>query len=118
MARISSLLACWIAVAALAEPSGKAAKDNVAEIIYMERPHYREDLRKWRIEGTVLSLLHVRPDGNVQSVDTVQSSGNSTLDEDVKEAFLRFRFRPGRSMNVKMAMTFSLTHGTYIYAWH
>jgi len=111
MARISSLLACWIAVAALAEPSSKAAKDNVAEIIHMVTPQYRADLRKWHIEGTVLFLLHVRADGRVQSVDTVQSSGNSTLDEQAKEAFLGFRFRPGRSMNVKMAMTFSLMHG-------
>ena len=118
MARISSLLACWIALAALAEPSGKAAKDNVAEIIHMERPFYPFDLRKWHIEGTGLFLLHVRPDGSVQSVETVQSTGNSNLDGSAKAAFLRCRFRPGRSMNVKMAMTFSVKHGAYVYAWH
>jgi len=118
MARISSLLTCWIAVAALAEPSGSAAKDNTAYVIHMERPSYRFDLRKWRVEGTGLFLLHVRPDGSVQSVDTVQSTGNSTLDGEAKVAFLRWRFRLGRSMSVKMAMTFCVRHGVYIYAWH
>jgi TonB family protein len=97
---------------------GNGKEENTAEIIHMVTPQYRADLRKWHIQGTVLVLLHVRPDGSVQSVDTIQSSGNSTLDEQAKEAFLGFRFRPGRSMNVKMAMTFSLMHGVYMYAWH
>jgi TonB family protein len=114
MARILSLLACWIAVAALAEPNGSAAKDNTAEVIHMERPNYRFELRKWHIEGTGLFLLHVRPDGSVQSVDTVQSTGNSMADGEAKTAFRRWRFRPGRSMNVKMAMTFSERHGVYV----
>jgi TonB family protein len=118
VARISSLLACWIGVAAFAEPSGSAGKENTAEVIYMERPNYRFELHKWHVEGTGLFLLHVRPDGSVQSVDTVQSTGNSMADGEAKAAFLRWRFRPGRSMNVKMAMTFSERHGVYIYAWH
>ncbi len=114
MARISSLLACWIGVAALAEPSAKAAKDNAAYVIHMEHPTYPFELRQFHIDGTGLFLLHVRPDGSVQSVETVQSTGNSNLDESAKAAFLRWRFRPGRSMNVKMAATFSLKHGVYI----
>jgi TonB family protein len=101
MAPTSSLLACWIAVAAFAEPSGSAAKDNVAYVIYAERPVYPFELRTWHIEGSGLFLLHVRADGSVQSVDTVRSTGNSILDGSAKAAFLRWRFRPGRSMNVK-----------------
>ena len=75
MARISSLLACWIGVAALAEPSAKAAKDNAAYVIHVEHPAYPFELRQFHIDGTGLFLLHVRPDGSVPSVDTVQSKG-------------------------------------------
>jgi TonB family protein len=121
MARISSLLACWIAVAALAEPSGSAAKDNAAEVIHMERPAYPFERIKWRIEGTGFFLLHVLPDGSVQSVDTVRSTGDPTLDGSAKAALLRWLFRPGRSMSVKIAVTFFLkqgVHGVYTHTWH
>jgi len=117
MVRISSLLACWIAVAALAEPTGSPAKDNAAYVIHVEHPVYPFEVRQFHVDGTGLFLLHVRPDGSVQSVDTVRSTGNSILDGSAKAAFLRWRFRPGRSMNVKMAVTFSLKHGVYVYTW-
>jgi TonB family protein len=122
MARTLSLLACWIAVAALAEPSGKATtKDNAVEVIYTERPVYPFERVKWRIEGTGRFLLHVRADGSVQSVDTVQSTGDPTLDGSAKAALLRWLFRPGRSTSVKIAVTFFLkhgVHGVYTQTWH
>jgi len=117
MARISSLLACWIAVAAWPSLSGSAAKDNVAYAIHVELPAYPFELRTFHVEGSGLFLLHVRPDGSVQSVDTVRSTGNSILDGSAKAAFLRWRFRPGRSMSVKMPITFSLKHGVYTSAF-
>lgn len=122
MARISSLLACWIAVAALGEPSGGAAKDNATEVIHMERPAYPFERIKWHIEGTGFFLLHVRPDGSVQSVDTVRSTGDPTLDGSAKASLLRWLFRPVCcSMSVKISVTFFLkqgVHGVYTQTWH
>ena len=118
MARILSLLACWLSVAVLAEPSGSPSKDNTAYVVHMQRTNYPFELRSRHVEGTGLFLLHVRADGSVQSVDIVQSTGNAILDSEAKWAFLGWRFRPGHSMNVKMADTFSIKHGVYTYAWH
>lgn len=118
MVRISLLLVCWIAVAALAEPGGSPAKDKTAYVVHMQRTNYPFELRTRHVEGTGLFFLHVRADGSVESVDTVQSTGNSMLDGEAKAAFLGWRFRPGHSMNVKMADTFSIKHGVYTYAWH
>ena len=122
MARISSLLACWIALAALAEPSSKAGKDNVTEVIHMERPAYPFERIKSHIEGTGFFLLHVRADGSVESVDTVRSTGDPTLDGSAKAALLSWLFRPRCcSMNVKLSVTFFLkhgVHGVYTQTWH
>ncbi len=123
MARISSLLACWIAVAAFTESSGSAPKDNAAEVIHMERPAYPFERVMWRIEGTGFFLLHVRPDGSVQSVDTVRSTGDPTLDGSAKAALLKWVFRPVRSTSVKIvkiSVTFFIkhgVHGVYTQTW-
>jgi len=121
MARISLLLASCVGVAALAEPSGSAAKDNAAYVVHMERPAYPFERIKWRIEGTGFFLLHVRAHGSVQSVDTVRTTGDPTLDGSAKAALLRWLFSPGRSVSVKMAVTFFLkhgVHGVYTHTWH
>jgi len=77
-------------------------------VIYAPKPDYSLDARSQPLEGRGLFLLHVRPDGTVESVDVVRSTGHSELDQSGVAAFLKWRFRPGSLKQVKIPLEFTM----------
>ena len=79
--------------------------------LYCPKPEYPINLRDRRIGGSGNFLLHLRPDGTVQSVATLKSIGHVELDEVTKSAFIKWRFRPGPA-EVTEPITFKVPRGT------
>jgi TonB family protein len=78
------------------------------------RPEYPEAARKQHLEGAGVVAIHIKPDGSVESVRVVKSTGYKILDDAAIRGFSRWRFRP-RSLKVvtvpiQYAMSFSSVH--------
>jgi TonB family protein len=58
--------------------------------------------------GAGVFLLHIRADGTVRLVETVQSTGHRELDDSTIAAFQRWRFQVSRSSQVKIPITYSM----------
>ena len=58
------------------------------------RPEYPEAARNQRLEGSGLAEIHIRPEGSVESVNMLKSTGHRILDEAAIQGFSRWRFRP------------------------
>jgi len=75
------------------------------------KPDYPVLAKVRHMQGSGVFQLHIRADGTVSSVDTIQSTGYFELDEVSIGAFSKWRFRPpGRLTKVKIPIRFSL-HG-------
>ncbi|MDB6163233.1 MAG: tonb protein [Xanthomonadaceae bacterium] len=59
-------------------------------------PGYPPDAFRNGESGTVVLRVHVGADGNVSSVDLVQSSHSRSLDRAASDAVKRWRFRPAQ----------------------
>ena len=81
------------------------AKDLPAYAINFPKPAYPYALRSRRAGGKGAFLLHIRRDGTVESVDTLSSTGHVELDNAAKNAFIKWRFRPGPT-KAKVPITF------------
>jgi TonB family protein len=83
-------------------------KGNViAHAISFQKPDYPRSARAARIEGKGNFLLRLRRDGTVSSVETVTTTGHVELDTAAKNAFIKWRFKPGPT-EVPMPIEFSL----------
>ena len=82
------------------------AKHLPAYAISFPKPEYPYELRSRRVGGTGAFLLHIRPDGVVQSVEIFKSTGHIELDNSATSAFLKWRFRPGPT-KAKIPITFT-----------
>jgi TonB family protein len=85
-------------------------KDFHRYALYCPKPEYPMNLRG-RIGGSGKFLLHLRRDGTVESVDTLTSTGHPELDDVAKNAFIKWRFRPGPS-EVRVPIQFKVPRGT------
>src|SRR6266571_4406075 len=65
------------------------------------------EARTRHYKGAGIFMLHVRPDGTVGHVDTLQSTGHTGLDQASIEALYQWRFIPGRVKNVKVPIAFT-----------
>jgi TonB family protein len=81
---------------------------RVVVATYAAKPDYPYELRSRHIQGSGVFEVHIRADGTVRSIDTVQSTGNGLLDKCAIDAFMRWRFRVDRPTKVKMPITFSM----------
>jgi TonB family protein len=61
--------------------------------------------------GTGVFLVHIRADGAVRLVETVQSTGHPELDNSTIAAFQKWRFRVDRPTQVKIPITYSMGGG-------
>jgi TonB family protein len=64
--------------------------------VYAKTPDYPADARDRHLTGSGAFALHVRPDGSVERVETLQSIGHSSLDRAAIAAFRVWRFHPDR----------------------
>jgi protein TonB len=77
-------------------------------------PAYPAHARRRGVEGTVILLVHVGPDGRPRRVEVDQSSGHTLLDRAARRAVQKWSFRPatrgGREVagSVKVPVRFQL----------
>src|SRR5207302_4344074 len=85
------------------------SRGAVVYATYATKPDYPILAQVRHMQGTGVFQLHIRADGAVSSVDTIQSTGYFELDEVSIGAFSKWRFRPpGRLTKVKIPITFSV----------
>ena len=82
-----------------------------AYALYCPKPEYPINLRSERIGGSGVFLLHIAPNGTVQSAETLKSTGHAELDDVAKSACLKWRFRPGPT-EAKAPIQFKVPRGT------
>lgn len=93
------------------EPDYKAAYLN------NPKPPYPRMAVRLRIEGTVLLLVQVLPDGRAGTVQVMKTSGNDLLDDSALKTVKTWRFTPARkdgvitSAYVRVPIIFSLGTG-------
>ena len=87
-------------------------KDFHRYALYCPRPEYPPNLRDRRLAGSGKFLLQIRPNGTVQSLETLSSTGHGELDDVAKTSFIKWRFRPGPTA-AKIPITFKVPPGTY-----
>ncbi len=93
---------------------GKPSGGSAVYATYTVKPEYPYFAQSRHMQGSGIFQLHIRADGTVSSVDTIQSTGYFELDEVSVGAFSKWRFRPpGRRTKVKMPINFSLSHGGF-----
>jgi TonB family protein len=63
-------------------------------VIYAKTPAYPAEARQQRLTGSGVFALHVRPDGSIERVETLQSIGHPSLDRAAISAFREWRFHP------------------------
>ena len=65
----------------------------------------REAMRR-NLQGVVVVLIHISPDGHADGVDLIQSSGHEELDDQVLGAVQHWRFKPPMRGNIPVAGTY------------
>jgi TonB family protein len=78
---------------------GAPARGAVAQTAGQHNPApvYPPLAKKWGWEGTVRLSLRVRPDGRVDTVTVITSSGHDILDQAARRGVRRWRFAPRRA---------------------
>ena len=87
-------------VGAHAEPAKRVAT-------FAPKPVFPFEARVRHYKGNGIFMLHVRPDGKVASIDVLQSTGHTILDQACIEAFSMWRFVPGAVKNVKIPIRYT-----------
>jgi TonB family protein len=72
--------------------------------LYAPRPQLSARTRY--LSGKGLFALHIRPDGTVSDVQTLQSTGHDELDTASIAAFSKWRFYPGQLKVVRIPITY------------
>jgi TonB family protein len=77
-------------------------------VFYAPRPNYPSIARKQHLEGSGVAEIRIKPDGSVQSVRMLQTTGQKALDEAAIEGFGRWRFRPRGISLVRIPIQFRM----------
>ena len=90
-------------------PSEKSKINWRAYIKYSPYPDYPYEARARQITGWGLYLLTFKPDGAVESVQVLQSTGYAILDSSVQTAFIKWRAIPNPPfLQAKVPVTFTM----------
>ncbi|HJT44948.1 MAG TPA: energy transducer TonB, partial [Chthoniobacterales bacterium] len=84
------------------------ATQSVVVATYAAKPEYPYVARSRHMVGSGTFLVHIRADGTVRLVETVQSTGHRELDDSTIAAFQRWRFRVDRPTKVEIPITYSM----------
>jgi TonB family protein len=67
---------------------------SMPSVLYKIEPHYTEEARQSKYQGTVALYVEVDPSGRARNIRTVRALGLG-LDKKAMEAVLQWRFNPG-----------------------
>jgi len=88
------------------------AGDGTVGALFMPAPDYPPSARRKGIEGVVVVLIDVQPDGHCENARLAESSGNDALDDAALSAIRKWRYDP-RSNNApeirRVRFVFKLT---------
>jgi TonB family protein len=82
------------AVSLLLLPILMHAKEYAA---FAPPPKYPAEVKAAHFTGSRVFALHIHPDGHVDRVDTIQSTGHRILDDAATTAFHQWRFHPRKT---------------------
>jgi len=85
-----------------------SSKQAAVYATYAAKPQYIYFARARHMVGSGIFLVHIRADGSVRLVETVQSTGHAELDNSTITAFQKWRFQVTRPTKVKIPITFSM----------
>lgn len=70
--------------------------------------YYPAEALKRKLDGSGRFAMNLLPNGNVDSVTTLDSTGHALLDNYVKQVLMSYRFRPGTKGPVLFPVRFIL----------
>ena len=82
------------AAASAAGCAAGAARITPAALVWKVEPEYSDEARRAKIQGVVILLAEIGPDGRAHNL-RLRSGLGLGLDERAMEAVLRWKFRPG-----------------------
>jgi periplasmic protein TonB len=71
-------------------------------------PNYPREAVRQHQQGSVQVSVHITPDGMADDVQTLISSGSSALDDAVRDAVLKWHFKPAMRDGVAVASVYKL----------
>ena len=89
------------------------AGDGTVGALFMPAPDYPASARRRGVEGIVVALIEVHPDGRCENARVSESSGNDALDRAALTAVRRWRYdpRPGGAVELRQVrFVFKLTN--------
>jgi TonB family protein len=86
--------------------SAANAPAKMEAVVYTESPTYPAEAQTRHWAGNGRFALTIRPDGSVDSVKVLKSTGHSLLDEAAITALRRWRFRPGSIKLVRVPLVY------------
>jgi len=110
---------CFSAYGSAADPSNFFYRVSPAKlplklepVYYAPRPEYPLLAQKQHLEGTGLMEIHIKPNGSVESVRVLKTTGHGILDQAAIRGFSRWRFRPHSIRVVRMPVQYRMTLGS------
>jgi TonB family protein len=85
-------------------PHGEPARKIAT---YAPKPEVPADARARHLSGAGVCVVYVRPNGTVERVEMLQSTGQPILDKASINAFSRWRFVPGSVKKVKIPIRYT-----------
>ena len=89
-----------------AKPARGTVEYAKRHALYAPPPQLSPEVRARHLSGKALFALHIRPDGTVSDVQTLQSTGHDELDAASTSAFSKWRFYLGQFKVVKIPITY------------
>jgi TonB family protein len=108
------ILTCAMTVAILPHAARcQVAVKGRGPVLIKVLPAYPYAARDQHLEGSGLYRLNIKPDGTVDSVTILKSTGHRLLDEAAVDAFRQWRFKPGALHALKIPINFTMKGVTY-----
>lgn len=82
------------------------AADARAKLVFSQDPAPPARAREQHLQGAGVWLLHFKPDGTVEKVETKQSTGAPILDDAAISCYKRWKCQPGALQTLSVPFTF------------
>ena len=91
-----------------AEVSFDVEYSQAPVIVHEERPEYPDIARDSKVEGDVVLLVYIDPQGKVRNAVVQASPGLPALDEAAKKAAMKCTFKPAKQQGVPVGVWYSI----------
>lgn len=81
-----------------------------SDFIHQVKPEYPEIAKEQQIQGTVIVLVTIGPQGQVVTASVAQSSGNQILDKTALQAAEQSTFRPPTANGIPITRQYKIEY--------